>query len=449
MCTPLAGVEAVEGLVEDHDARVVDERLAPPSPAGACPWSRWRAGGGRRGRARPCASAPRAAASAVGRPWRLAGQARRTRRRSAPRTPPPAGAPGRPGGRRRGRVRGSCPRTRTGRCDGAGEPAQHPQQVDLPAPFGPEEGGDAGADAERDVGHGHEVAEPLRDVRGLDHGQVRRGTPAGCRAATQPAGAGGGSAHGRAPTGSAATGGPPTVAAARAGRQRLPRAARSSGPRTTPEGQASPGRARAATGGPACLRAIDAVADARSPRHLQPTGSASAGRAAATTVQPIAATTTTSVGEVAGVLPRAVRLEESPAAPCHRRRRSRARRRRPAAGAGAIAGRPRRPGAVLVVERARPRISPATSSTMMPTEAKARRSVSDDTASADEAEQRREQEPGRTDAAERREEAAEPSGPRPRVSAMRPSSSSSGGPRVTSDAEHRRRTLASEVACPG
>ena len=65
----------------------------------------------------------------------------------------------------------------------AGQPAHQAQHGRLAGAVGAEQRGDAGPDGEGDVGHGDDVAEPLRDVVDLD--QRRRGDGGACRGAGQ------------------------------------------------------------------------------------------------------------------------------------------------------------------------------------------------------------------------------------------------------------------------
>ena len=146
----------------------VDERRRQPSRAGACPWSRCGRAACRRGRARPSRGRVRAAASASSRPSTTPRSASRTRRPiSTSGTTSCCGTSPRWRNTSTG-PRGSSPSRRTVPRDGAARPHSMRITVDLPAPLGPEQRGDAGADREADVADRDDTAEELRNAVELD-----------------------------------------------------------------------------------------------------------------------------------------------------------------------------------------------------------------------------------------------------------------------------------------
>ena len=104
-------------------------------------------------------------ARAVGAGWR---PGRRTRRSSGARRGAPAAERCRCAGSGPGSRVGSSPKMRTVPCDGLARPHRMRKSVDLPAPFGTEQGGDARADVEAEVGQGHHRAEPFRQLAHLE-----------------------------------------------------------------------------------------------------------------------------------------------------------------------------------------------------------------------------------------------------------------------------------------
>ena len=149
MCSALAGVEPGERLVEHEDLAGRGRGPAPPSPAGACPWSRCVTGRRSVGSSSTSSRAGRPPRVGIGDAVQLRRQAARTR--SAVSGSNSASCwgtrPMRPGAPRS--ARGSPPSTRTVPCDGAGQPAQQAQHRRLAGAVGAEQRGDARPDARR------------------------------------------------------------------------------------------------------------------------------------------------------------------------------------------------------------------------------------------------------------------------------------------------------------
>ena len=158
--SPLGGVEAVQGLVQQQQVGLVGERLGELDALAHARARSHRPRGRRRHSARPPPAHGRR--RRADRRTRAGGRTARPPR--APSETATAGcgrARSRPAGRPRGRGAGSIPNTRTLPARGEAKPPHSLSAVDLPAPLWPSRPVTPGADGERDVGDRDRVAVPV------------------------------------------------------------------------------------------------------------------------------------------------------------------------------------------------------------------------------------------------------------------------------------------------